>query len=328
MTVLDVGCGAGAFTAALAASGILPRGGGGDENSNAGALDDSWIEVDLLDPSPSALRAASASLAPPMTLGALRCAAVQDFHAALVSERAHKSEKEPTTGDDRRSSSTTALLPPTKQYDVVWAHHALATVPIGRDVGRDGVDRSLASFLRATRALTRPGGICFVTVVTADSHDARFHELYHREFGRGSAFHAVERARRGPAPGAPMSGGGGGASPETTRDDRRASARLAASSSSSSNAFAFASTATAEHVEAALAARGAPRVRTDAACATVVDAADATRLEAFLRGTAGDDAVSLDTMLANPRVGAYVASCRTPDGRKYAFPQNVAHFTM
>ena len=55
---------------------------------------------------------------------------------------------------------------------------------------------------------------------------------------------------------------------------------------------------------------------------------DATRLEAFLRGTAGDDAVSLDTMLANPRVGAYVASCRTPDGRKYAFPQNVAHFTM
>ena len=60
----------------------------------------------------------------------------------------------------------------------------------------------------------------------------------------------------------------------------------------------------------------------------VVDAADATRLEVFLRGTAGDDAVSLDTMLANPRVGAYVASCRTPDGRKYAFPQNVAHFTM
>jgi hypothetical protein len=266
-----------------------------------------------------------------MTLGALRCAAVQDFHAALVSERAHKSKKEPTTtgGDDRRSSATTALLPPTKQYDVVWAHHALATVPIGRAVGRDGVDRSLASFLRATRALTRPGGICFVSVVTADSHDARFHELYHREFGRGSAFHAVERARRGPAPGAPMSGGGGGASPETTRDDRRASARLAAaSSSSSSNAFASASTATAEHVEAALAARGAPRVRTDAACATVVDAADATRLEAFLRGTAGDDAVSLDTMLANPRVGAYVASCRTPDGRKYAFPQNVAHFTM
>ena len=131
-----------------------------------------------------------------------------------------------------------------------------------------------------------------------------------------------------------MSGGGGGASPETTtRDNRRASARFAAaSSSSSSNAFALASastaTATAEHVEAALAARGAPRVRTDAACATVVDAADATRLEAFLRGTAGDDAVSLDTMLANPRVGAYVASCRTPDGRKYAFPQNVAHFTM
>ena len=296
VTVLDVGCGAGAFTAALAASGILPRGGGGDENS--GALDDPWIEVDLLDPSPSALRAASASLAPPMTLGALRCAAVQDFHAALVSELQQKSKKEATTGDDRRSSATTtALLPPTKQYDVVWAHHALATVPIGRAVGRDGVDRSLASFLRATRALTRPGGICFVTVVTADSHDARFHELYHREFGRGSAFHAVERARL---------------------------------KSSSSNAFASASTATAtaEHVEAALAARGAPRVRTDAACATVVDAADATRLEAFLRGTAGDDAVSLDTMLANPRVGAYVASCRTPDGRKYAFPQNVAHFTM
>ena len=87
--------------------------------------------MDLLDPSPSALRAASASLAPPMTLGALRCAAVQDFHAALVSELQQKSKKEATTGDDRRSSATTtALLPPTKQYDVVWAHHALATVPI------------------------------------------------------------------------------------------------------------------------------------------------------------------------------------------------------
>jgi hypothetical protein len=248
---------------------------------------------------------------------------VQDFHAATVSK---KTKNEPTTDHRRRSSSTTAL-PPTKQYDVVWAHHALATVPIGRALGRDGVDRSLASFLRATRALTRPGGLCFVSVVTADSHDARFHELYHREFGRGSAFHAVERARLG------VMSGGGRPSPSSGDDDqRRASAAAAASSNSSSSAFAFASTATttatAEHVEAALAARGAPRVRTDAACATVVDAADATRLEAFLRGVAGDDAVSLDTMLANPRVGAYVASCRTPDGRKYAFPQNVAHFTM
>lgn len=38
--------------------------------------------------------------------------------------------------------------------------------------------------------------------------------------------------------------------------------------------------------------------------------------------------MSLDTMLANPRVGAYLASCRTPDGAAFTFPQKVAHITL
>jgi hypothetical protein len=40
---------------------------------------------------------------------------------------------------------------------------------------------------------------------------------------------------------------------------------------------------------------------------TAVPSENRRRLEAFLHGCAGDDAVSLDTMLANPRVGAYLA---------------------
>ena len=77
-----------------------------------------------------------------------------------------------------------------------------------------------------------------------------------------------------------------------------------------------------------LSARGVAFNRVDRAHVTRVPASDASRLEAYLRGCAGDDAVSLDTMLANPRIGAYLASCRSADGSHYAFPQKVAHMTL
>ena len=85
---------------------------------------------------------------------------------------------------------------------------------------------------------------------------------------------------------------------------------------------------TAEHVAAALTARGVAFNRIDHSHFTAVPCENRRRLEAFLHGCAGDDAVSLDTMLANPRVGAYLASCRTPDGAAYTFPQKVAHITL
>ena len=81
-------------------------------------------------------------------------------------------------------------------------------------------------------------------------------------------------------------------------------------------------------VAAALTARGVTFNRIDHSHVMAVPCENRRRLEAFLHGCAGDDAVSLDTMLANPRVGAYLASCRTPDGAAYTFPQKVAHITL
>ena len=85
---------------------------------------------------------------------------------------------------------------------------------------------------------------------------------------------------------------------------------------------------TAEHIVAALVARGVTFNRVDHSHVTALPSDNRRRLEAYLHGCAGDDAVSLDTMLANPRVGGYIASCRTPDGATYTFPQKVAHITL
>jgi len=254
------------------------------------------FRVDLLDTSPSALRAASASLAPPFVLGGLRCATAREYAAALASESA--AEGYVARGDDA-AAGTAFAVSPERRYDVVWAIHSLEHLPAGVSAGDGGV----AAALRSVRALLRPGGFGFLAVAAAESHACRFRALYRREFGRGSALAAAENARTrafGTVVGSnPV--GGANAEPEL---------------------------ASAEHVVAALAARGVSHNRTDASHVVEIDADDRARVEAYLHGCAGDDAVSLDTMLANPRVGAYLASCRVPDGSAYAFPQKTVHIAL
>ena len=178
VSVLDVGCGAGAFTAALAASGaLLPRDQPAllhdDDDDEAVPLVPCSFRVDLLDPSPRALRAAAASLVPPLALGELRCASVQDFaRAALTS-----------TNDVNTDAGSVGVSRGT--YDVVWAVHTPSHVPCGVSAGAAS---SLASFLKSLRDLLRPGGFGFIAAPTNDSHYARFHALYRREFGPGSGF--------------------------------------------------------------------------------------------------------------------------------------------
>ena len=376
LKILDVGCGAGAFLAALAASGALdafhdfgtgfgdagvmddeeetiehgrdegPTDEGGDSagrdagrhagrdsvrdygrdsvrdydhgprtspapaprlraslHSTSSSTDAVVLRVDLLDTSPSALRAASASLAPPLALGGLRCATAREYASALAAESAADGFVAPRGDVVAGSANSSLAISPDRRYDVVWAMHSLEHLPAGVSAGDAGV----AAALRSIRALLRPGGLGFLAVAAAESHACRFRGLYRREFGRGSALAAAENARARAFGTVVGSNPGFGAN---------------------ANADAETELATAEHVVAALAARGASHNRTDASHVVVIDADDRARLEAYLHGCAGDDAVSLDTMLANPRVGAYLASCRVPDGSKYAFPQKTAHITL
>ena len=304
VSVLDVGCGAGAFTAALAASGaLLPRepallhDDDDDDDDEAVPPVPCSFRVDLLDPSPRALRAAAASLVPPLALGELRCASVQDFARAAL------------TGltNDVNAVDAGSVGSSRGTYDVVWAVHTTSHVPCGVNAGNAS---SLASFLKSLRDLLRPGGFGFIAAPTNDSHYARFHALYRREFGPGSGFDAARigdpsrLAKPGFNGGDP---GGRGANTTSFGGDQYTAA---------------------EHVAAALAARGVAFNRVDVSHVTRVNAGDGARLEAYLRGCAGDDAVSLDTMLANPRIGAYLASCRSADGSHYAFPQKTAHITL
>ena len=307
---MDVGCGAGAFTAALAASGALLH----DDERRRGSLlhdDDETVRsqsecsfrVDLLDPSPRALRAAAASLVPPLALGELRCATVQDFARAALLRDDGATVTNDDDADERAGSGSF------RGYDVVWAVHTPSHVPCGVNAGAAG----LASFLRSFRDLLRPGGFGFIAAPTADSHYARFHAMYTREFGPGSGFDAArvgDPSRRAAAAGGFDTGG-----------DRS----VGAYGRNGRNDSTYTS---AEHVAAALAARGVAFNRVDVAHVTRVSASDGARLEAYLRGCAGDDAVSLDTMLANARIGAYLASCRSADGSHYAFPQKTAHMTL
>ena len=322
VTILDVGCGAGAFLAALAASGALDAfhdfgTGFGDagvmdrEDEDDGETLDSEprnartvfsstdaivFRVDLLDTSPSALRAASASLAPAVCPRRFTLRDGAEYAAALASESA--AEGYVARGDDA-AAGTAFAVSPERRYDVVWAMHSLEHLPAGVSAGDGGV----AAALRSVRALLRPGGFGFLAVAAAESHACRFRALYRREFGRGSALAAAENARTRAFGTVVGSNPVGGANAELEL-------------------------ASAEHVVAALAARGVSHNRTDASHVVEIDADDRARVEAYLHGCAGDDAVSLDTMLANPRVGAYLASCRVPDGTAYAFPQKTAHIAL
>ena len=55
----------------------------------------------------------------------------------------------------------------------------------------DEPELGLAAALRSIGNLLRPGGFGFIAVPTNDSHYARFHALYRREFGPGTGFDAA-----------------------------------------------------------------------------------------------------------------------------------------
>ena len=119
---------------------------------------------------------------------------------------------------------------------MVWAVHTTSHVPCGVNAGYRS---SLASFLKSLRDLLRPGGFGFIAAPTNDSHYARFHALYRREFGPGSGFDA---ARIGD-PSRPANPGFNGGDPTGGRGTNNTS-------------FGGDQYTAAEHVAAALAARG------------------------------------------------------------------------
>ena len=90
----------------------------------------------------------------------------------------------------------------------------------------------------------------------------------------------------------------------------------------------------AEHVAAALASRGVAFSRVDRAFSVTVPfpfdrkEKNTCLLESYLHGCAGDDSARLETMLQHPRVGAYLSSCRSRDGKTFRFPMKTAHITI
>lgn len=193
------------------------------------------------------------------------------------------------------------------QYNCVFAVNATHALSPGV-----GSENSLASFLKQFQALIKqPFGFGFLCVPTADSHESKFFGMYRKEFGPGSAFAA---ARLGTSSNWIENG-----------NDKNKNKDLV----------------TAEHVSAALTARGVPHTRVDRAYSVVVHAGDDSDnvsnrndsnarsvLETYLYACAGDDLVRVETMLTNPRIGAYLNSVRTRDGSSYVFPVKTAHITL
>ena len=190
-----------------------------------------------------------------------------------------------------------------RRYDVVFAADALHATAPGVAAG----DTSLASFLRSIRALLKPHGFATIVVPAADSHDARFHAMYRETFlASGSPFRCARNAN--------------------------ASAGAFSDENDKKNAPTFLTVA--EHVAAALASRGVAFSRVDRAFSVTVPFSfdrkekNTCLLESYLHGCAGDDSARLETMLQHPRVGAYLNSCRSRDGKTFRFPMKTAHITI
>ena len=195
---------------------------------------------------------------------------------------------------------------PTRRYDVVFAVHALHATAPGVAAG----ETSLASFLRSIRSLLKPHGFATIVAPYSDSHEARFHAMYRETFlASGSPFRCA----------------------------RNAVESRAALSFGDEDKNAPKSLTVAEHVVSALAARGVAFRKVDRAFSVTVpfpfDRKDEKNtsvclLESYLHGCAGNDSARLETMLQHPKLGAYLNSCRSRDGKTFRFPMKTAHITI
>jgi SAM-dependent methyltransferase len=285
---LDVGCGAGGFARAFFEARLETVSDGPPTLETLGDTTTHAV-LDLCDPSPSALRRAARFVPSPFALGKLRC-------CATLAELA-RSKK---TGGGGES--------PTRRYDVVFAVHALHATAPGVAAG----ETSLASFLRSIRSLLKPHGFATIVAPYSDSHEARFHAMYRDTFlASGSPFRCARNAVESRA------------------------ALLFGDEEKTKNAPK--SLTVAEHVVSALAARGVAFRKVDRAFSVSVpfpfdrneeENTSVCLLESYLHGCAGDDSARLETMLQHPKIGAYLNSCRSRDGKTFRFPMKTAHITI
>lgn len=140
--VLDVACGSGKFPAELMRRGL------------ASELEDTTVEIDLLDPSAFSIGEARSVLGPPFALRGEHEVRLQDLDPAVSG------------------------------FDVAWATHALYAIP---------PDEIGAAVARMAAAL-RPGGFGAVVHATTASHYLRFADAFRRAFApAGTPFTSAEQ---------------------------------------------------------------------------------------------------------------------------------------
>ena len=168
LTALDMGCGVGTFSAALARH--LSHAALEALSSRLAdpAMRRLYVSVDLLDVSGVALHAASLSFTPPFHIGTLHRGSLTSFVPPSDAVAA-SSDNESMFSQDLSHIG----------YDIVYSVHGFATVPRGK----------IHAALRNFRASMRPGGLGFIAAATEQSHDARFAMMYHDE--RRKIFAAV-----------------------------------------------------------------------------------------------------------------------------------------
>ena len=142
LRALEVQCGVGTFSAALCRELREMT----DVKMRSRLADPAMrrlcVSVDFLDISAAALSLAATSLETPFRVGTLHRGGACAFF--------------PVGG---------------RRYDVVYSAFGLSTVPRGK----------IHAALRNFRAALRPGGLGFIAAFTEQSHDARFHAMYHAE---------------------------------------------------------------------------------------------------------------------------------------------------
>lgn len=142
LRALDVQCGVGTFSAALCRELREMT----DAKMRSRLADPAMrrlcVSVDFLDISAAALSLAATSVETPFRVGTLHRGGACAFF--------------PING---------------RRYDVVYSAFGLSTVPRGK----------IHTALRNFRAALRPGGLGFIAAFTEQSHDARFHAMYHAE---------------------------------------------------------------------------------------------------------------------------------------------------
>ena len=170
LTALDMGCGVGTFSAALARHLHYATLEALSSRLADPAMRRLYVSVDLLDVSGVALHAASLSFTPPFHIGTLHRGALTSFVPPSDAVAA-SSDNESMFSQDLSHIG----------YDIVYSVHGFATVPRGK----------IHAALRNFRASLRPGGLGFIAAATEQSHDARFAMMYHDE--RRKIFGAAQK---------------------------------------------------------------------------------------------------------------------------------------